>query len=107
MNPDDVVMFAERFIKRRPSDVAKLAASGAAERHLFIWSGVFAEGLVELRALGLDIEALPQRPPRLPGAVTHLWIANEGSRPSRIVHWSPVDGWVEAGQISDRPSSSR
>jgi histidine triad (HIT) family protein len=101
MNPDDVVTFAERFVARRPSDVAKLAASGADERHLFIWSGLFSEGLVELRALGSDIESLPQRAPNLPDAITHLWIANEGSRPSRIVHWDPRTGWVEVGRISD------
>ena len=61
LDPDDVVTFTEKFIERRPSDVAKLAASGGDERHLFIWSGVFSEGLVELPALGLDVESLPRR----------------------------------------------
>ncbi len=37
--PDGVVDFVESFVERRTSDVAKLAASGANERHLFIWSG--------------------------------------------------------------------
>lgn len=101
LNPEDVVQFAEEFVERRPSDVAKLAASGADERHMFIWSRAFSEGLVQLRPLGLDIESLPQRAPKLPEAVTHLWVANEGARPSRIVHWSPTGGWVQAGVVND------
>ena len=102
LDPDDVVTFAERFIGRRPSDVAKLSESGADERHLFIWSGVFSEGMREIRALGLDVGAVPHRDPQLPKAVTHLWIApSEGARPSRIVHWSPADGWAQAGVVNN------
>lgn len=103
LSPDDVVTFAEDFIARRSSDVSKLGRSGADERHLFIWSGVQSEGMAELRALGLDIESLPQRAPQLPPEITHLWIANEGGRPSRIVHWAPDQGWVEAGRVGDVP----
>ena len=99
MDPDDVVTFVESFIESRPSDVAKLGRSNADERHIFIWSGVFSTAERELRALALDVSDLPTRAPRLPLEVTHVWVAGESARPSRIVHWSPTSGWVEVGHV--------
>lgn len=62
-DPDDVVTFVENFVASRPSDVAKLGRAGTAERHLFIWGGVFSTGWVSLRALELDVPQLPLRAP--------------------------------------------
>lgn len=101
MDPESVVDFIESFVARRTSDVAKLAASGADERHLFVWSGMFSEAWAVLRALGTDIEALPTRQPKLPDVVTDVWVANEMHRPSRIVHWSLGEGWEEVGLIDE------
>ena len=95
VDPESVVRFVEEFVSRRHSDVAKLVESGADERHLFIWSGYYSEGVADLRALGRDVGHLPERAPKLPGGVTHVWVAMEGARPSRIVHWSPDRGWAE------------
>lgn len=99
-DPEDVVAFVDRFVAARPSDVAKLGRSGAEERHLFVWSGVFSEGRRELRALGLDVAALPSRAPNLPPAVTHVWIAPEAMRPSRVVTWSAATGWEAAATLT-------
>ena len=100
MDPDDVVTFVESFVESRPSDVAKLGRSNADERHIFIWSGVFSTAERELRALALDVSQLPTRAPQLPLEVTHVWVAGETARPSRIVHWSPTLGWVEVARVS-------
>lgn len=99
-DPDDVVTFVEQFIASRPTDVAKLASAAREEGHLFVWSGVFSEGWTQLRPLGLDVERLPSRAPRLPPGVTHVWVAPEAAKPSRIVHWSPAKGWAQAGTIT-------
>lgn len=99
-DPDGVVSFVESFVRSRPSDVAKLGRSGGDERHLFIWLGVFSTAERELRALALDIPQLPERAPRLPPEVTHVWVAAQTARPSRIVHWPPTLGWVQAGRVS-------
>ena len=98
-DPEDVVTFVERFAASRPDDLSKLRNSGAAERHLFVWGGVFPQDWASLRPLQLDIAALPSRAPRLPPEITHVWVAADGERPSRIVHWSPDGGWQEAGRI--------
>lgn len=92
--PDDVVTFVEDFITSRPTDVAKLQRADADERHLFIWSGTHSTGQVELRALGLDVSGLPQRAPRLPEGITHVWVAPQAMRPSRTVTWSAATGWT-------------
>lgn len=99
-DPDDVVTFVERFVESRASDVLKLGRSGADERHLFIWGGVFPDAFVELRALGTDIAGLPTRAPRLPREITHVWVAPNNAPPSRIVVWSESTGWVQAGEIT-------
>jgi len=99
-DPEDVVSFVEEFVARRPSDVRKLADTEADERHLFIWSGYYSEGWPSLRALQLDVAELPRRSPVLPPAVTHVWVANEWAPPSRILHFSPEQGWVQVGQTS-------
>lgn len=99
-DPDDVVSFVESFVESRPSDVAKLGRSSGDERHMFIWSGMFSTAEGELRALALDINQMPARAPRLPPEVTHVWVASETARPSRIVHWSPTHGWIQAGRVS-------
>ena len=101
--PDDVVTFVEEFVALRPSDVAKLGRAGTAERHLFIWSGVFSTGWVPLRALELDVPQLPHRAPQLPEELTHVWVAPEATPPARIVVWSATTDWVQVGTIG-RPA---
>ncbi len=98
-DPEDVVTFVERFASSRPDNLSKLRNSGAAERHLFVWGGAFPQDWASLRPLKLDIAALPSRAPNLPPEVTHVWVAADGERPSRIVHWTPNGGWQEAGRI--------
>jgi hypothetical protein len=102
-DPDDVVTFVEEFVASRPSDVAKLGRAGTAERHLFIWGGVFSTGWVPLRALELDEPQLPLRAPQLPGEVTHVWVAPEATPSARIVVWSATTDWVQVATI--RPAS--
>jgi len=64
-----------------------------------VWGGLFPEDRASLRPLKLDIAALPSRAPNLPPEITHVWVAADGERPSRIVHWTPDGGWQEAGRI--------
>jgi hypothetical protein len=98
-DPEDVVTFVERFAASRPDNLSKLRNSGAPERHLFVWGGAFPQDWASLRPLGVDIPALPSRAPNLPPEVTHVWVAADGERPSRIVHWTPDGSWQEAGRI--------
>lgn len=99
-DPEDVVAFAERFAASRPDNLHKLGDSGAAERHLFMWGGDVPQDWPSMRPLGLDIEALPSRAPQLPPEITDVWVAAQGERPSRIVHWNAREGWHEAGRIT-------
>lgn len=96
-DPDNVVTFVEEFVASRPSDVAKLDRAGTAERHLFIWGGVFSTGWVPLRALERDVPQLPLRAPQLPEGLTHVWVAPEATPPARIVFWAATTGWVQVG----------
>ena len=98
-DPEDVVSFVEKFAASRPDNLRKLRNSGAVERHLFVWGGLFPQDWASLRPLKLDITALPSRAPNLPPEITHVWVAADGERPSRIVHWTPNGGWREAGRI--------
>jgi hypothetical protein len=70
----------------------KLAATGVTERHVFI--GVsFSTRWAAYHALSDDYCGLPDRPPRLPVEVTHLWV---WSYPvGRCIAWFPDTGWLD------------
>jgi hypothetical protein len=65
---------------------SKLAATGLPERHVFVWVD-FQSDFAARRWLSEG--ELPQRAPRLPTEVTHVWVASGSAGWS----WSPVAGW--------------
>ncbi|MGY1829297.1 hypothetical protein ACI8AA_02585 [Geodermatophilus sp. SYSU D01180] len=70
----------------------KLASSGMARRHAFVW--LHSTGAASSwRLFGkADESELPGRPPRLPDEITDVWWLSGG----RGWRWSP-DGWSELG----------
>ncbi len=70
----------------------KLAATAAAERHVFLGVTFSSPGEVFF-ALARGKSLLP--PPTLPAEVTHLWIMRATSPGGRCLHWSPSEGWSD------------
>lgn len=68
----------------------KLARAGTDERHLFIPLHVSALPFSVSMELVFE-DTLPPAPPPVPDAVTHLWLAPEGSE--RVLLWSRAEGW--------------
>lgn len=77
----------------KADNLAKLAASGAAERHLFLVVPAFAEAPFAVANLLMRDEApLPDSPPELPAEVTHVWVASTWAS-GHGMRWSPDSGW--------------
>jgi hypothetical protein len=94
--PDVVPQRACEFLTNTAPDVpAKLAASGLAERHAFIWATI-TTGFEVLMVL--EGEELPTQPPDLPEGVTHLWVAGSHTR-ERTLRWQPASGWSSVYRI--------
>jgi hypothetical protein len=75
-------------------NLAKLAASGADERHLFLVVPAFAEAPFAVTDLLMrDGAPLPNDPPELPPEVTHVWVAGTWSSGSGM-RWSPEESWA-------------
>jgi hypothetical protein len=72
----------------------KLARATTAERHLFVAlvSLTSAPDDAVMTLLTSDVPVLPDRPPRLPKPITHLWLASGWDVPHGI-RWSPDRGW--------------
>lgn len=71
----------------------KLAAAGAAERHVFAWVATLSEAPFAVQSVLMEsTPPLPTVPPNLPPEVTHLWIASMWSSPAGL-YWSPGQGW--------------
>jgi hypothetical protein len=68
----------------------KLAATGCAERHLFV--GV-TDASPDAYLTLLQGTVLPTVAPALPHEVTHLWLMNCGA--DRCLVWFPDSGWVD------------
>jgi hypothetical protein len=78
----------------KADNIAKLAASNADERHLFLILPSFADapfGVVDM--LIRDDSPLPDTSPDLPPGVTHLWMLSTWNFSSTGIRWSPDDGW--------------
>jgi hypothetical protein len=78
----------------KADNLAKLGASGADERHLFLILPSFADapfGVVDL--LMRDDSPLPDGQPELLPEVTHLWMVSTWNFSSTGIRWSPDGGW--------------
>ncbi len=78
----------------KADNLAKLGASNADERHLFLILPSFADapfGVVDL--LTRDDSPLPNTDPDLPPDVTHLWMLSTWNFSSTGIRWSPDHGW--------------
>jgi hypothetical protein len=72
---------------------AKLAATGASARHVFLGVTYTSPGEV---FFALERGKSFPPPLRLPNEITHLWIARATSPGGRCLHWAPDDGWIDA-----------
>ena len=73
----------------------KLAATGAAERHVFV--GVTFSFGEAFFALACEHSTLPPRAPRLPPEITHLWVMPVLGL-GRCLTWSSESGWIDAAR---------
>ncbi len=97
---DPVNAWVSALLFDRSSDVDKLnEATDADERHLFVWVGgqpaLVSYGFMETLRAG---EPLPPGAPTLPAGITHLWLACDDWRGSRVLV-ADEDGWREVGHI--------
>lgn len=88
-DPDDALTKLETYVEAaETADVRrKLAATGFAERHAFVWVDYFNRLDA---AWPIANAGLPNRPPQLPPEVNHVWFVlrqGDGWR------WSPTSGW--------------
>jgi len=71
-------------LKEKPDNATKLAESGAADRHLFVWVNGNTAGSIT-RTLDGDAPdyatgwGAPSIDPMLDEAITHLWVVHEGT----------------------------
>jgi hypothetical protein len=70
---DSALDMVESFIRDHPDNLAKLSASAAERRHLFIRIDFHTIGNVRTNVEG----ELPTRRPDLPESVTDVWVVNE------------------------------
>jgi hypothetical protein len=80
------------FAADTADNLRKLDASGADERHLWVWVDDQSPGVVQLPLLSRE---LPEFPITLPSEVTDLWICNE--TPLRGWRYSAARGWTGLG----------
>lgn len=77
----------------KADNLAKLAASGADERHLFLIVPVFAEAPCAVADLLMrDGAPLPDADPDLPPEVTHVWVVSTWDSGAGM-RWAPDAGW--------------
>jgi hypothetical protein len=108
-DPHDPGYWVQEVVKDKanePDNRTKLAASGAAERHLFIWVDLD----YYLPWKDLDFGRLPITPPHLPTEVTTVWVAASVAG-GRCVVWRvrPPGPWhaVPISGPCDTPSTRR
>jgi hypothetical protein len=88
---------AQTLTSPRLADVrAKLARTGALERHAFLGITFSSPGNVYF-ALSRDDRTLPSEPARLPAEITHLWLMNAPPL-GRCLAWFPDRGWLDVSK---------
>jgi hypothetical protein len=86
---DDVLVSDPLRSKR-----AKLARTGADERHLFLGAS-YTTPWAAFLMLTAEQVVVPDRAPALPPEITHLWLMNFQA-PGRCLVWYPELGWRDA-----------
>jgi hypothetical protein len=78
-------------MERMQSKLEKLAASGLAERHLFliVLPGTFRQSVFDILAFS---GRLPDAAPRLPAGLSQVWLLT-GVRTGEVVRAVSGDGW--------------
>jgi len=77
----------------KADNLAKLGASGAEERHLFLVMPVFVEAPFAVADLLMrDGAPLPDDDPNLPPEVTHVWVVSTWDSGAGM-RWAPNAGW--------------
>ncbi|MGH9890667.1 MAG: hypothetical protein ACREA0_01515 [bacterium] len=81
-------------------NLAKLAASGAEERHLFLILPAFAEAPFAVADLLMRQDApLPDADPDLPPEITHAWVASTWTDGAGM-RWAPDSGWQRFAKMT-------
>jgi hypothetical protein len=102
---DAALEIIERYLGEKNDNLAKLAAAGVEQRHLFLWLDGDTPGAVSRPFTGGSVAewdhfGLPTRPPALPEPITDLWVAHRSTHqgwywPSRGP-WQRLDeSWRE------------
>lgn len=74
-------------------NLRKLAASPALEKHLFLLVPAIVT-TAPMSVTDLLIRGIaPARPPKLPPAVTHVWVMSDWQSGNGF-RWDPADGWL-------------
>jgi hypothetical protein len=89
---DGALSVLEAAISGDPAHVNKLAASSAAERHLWYWTDAATTDDFRSAFDPRESQLVPERDPVLPDAVTDLWCVDEEH--GRGWRWSPTSGWA-------------
>lgn len=89
---DPLAEFVEQVLADAPDVPRKLAAHPAEEKHAFIWATHGTDFSVQYALERREGQRLPQRDPRLPDGVTHVWVAGSMSSQGAFA-WSPRRGW--------------
>lgn len=81
----------------------KLRASGADERHAFVFVPGFSTAPLPVEMLLVGSHpGLPVDPPDLPDPVTHVWVASTWTSPLGL-RWGP-EGWLHFDKLVVRPA---
>lgn len=95
---DAIVDWLDGFLVARPTDIAKLADTQAAERHLYIYANALSENL--MFPLWLSATEMPTRGPVMPEGMTHVWVSGNTQHP-RILMYGTTSAWIEVRPYGD------
>lgn len=83
--------------------LGKLEASGADERHAFVFVPGFSTAPLPVEMLLMGSEpGVPVDPPDLPDPVTHIWVASTWNSPVGL-RWGP-EGWRHFDKLVEPPA---
>jgi hypothetical protein len=93
-------------LDRHRKDAAKLAASGASERHLFMW----VHPLSRFDVVRPVADAVPTQAPTVDSRITTIWLAIPAGETVELLRWSASASWrrhsatTEPRETTVRPS---
>lgn len=91
---EEIRLFCQQFLSdpAQADVLAKLAASGADERHAVI---IATHGQLALHT-AVDLRLTPARAPEIDSGVDWLWVIASQKLPARGCYWTRQNGWATA-----------